>query len=362
MKIAMIGARGIANRYGGIETHLEELCPRLVQMGHEVTVFTRSYFTKAREYRGVNLTHVPTIKTKHLDTLAHSFLSTMLALRADVDVVHFHALGPSLFTPLARMAGKKTVVTVHGLDWQRDKWGKAASWFLKQGEYASAKFPTATIVVSKSLQQYYREHYPNSNVFYVPNGVAVSSPVPPRRIRQFGLGKRDYMLFVGRLTPEKGCHLLMDAYRRIRTEVKLVVAGGSAHTDGYAESLRRNGNGHALFLGAVQPDLLGELYSNAYLFVLPSLMEGLSICLLEAMSHGLCVVASNIPANIEVVEQDGLVFVAGDHSSLADTLCRALNDPNMVYQLGAAAKQKVRQEYDWDVVADQTEAVYLSIL
>ncbi|MBI4320989.1 MAG: glycosyltransferase family 4 protein [Chloroflexi bacterium] len=362
MKIAMVGARGVGNQYSGIETHLEELCPRLVGKGHEVTVFARSYFTLAKEYKGVRVVRLPTIRTKHLDTLVHSFIATMAAIWSDADVVHFHALGPSLFAPIPKAVGRRVVVTVHGLDWQREKWGRLASWWLRRGEHTSATVPSATIVVSQTLRDHYRARYPSCNIHYIPNGVTITPPSPPQEIGRMGLARRGYTLFVGRLTPEKGCHLLIDAYKDLSTERKLVVAGGSAHTDGYVRSLTERGNGRALFLGTVQKDLLAELYSNAYLFVLPSLVEGLPICLLEAMSHGLCVVASDIAPNLEVVDHCGLTFPAGDSYALASVLRDAMAEPDTVLELGCAARERIRHYYNWESIADQTEAVYLSIL
>ena len=362
MKIAMIGARGIAGRYSGIETHLEELCPRLVENGHEVVVYARTYFTERNEYRGVKIVGLPTIRTKHLDTLANSFLATLVSLQADVDIVHFHAQGPAIFSFLSRLGRKTTVATIHGLDWQRDKWGKGATWCLKRAEQMSASFSNAVIVVSRTLQDYYLARYDAQRIHYVPNGVAVRTPKTPYLMRSVGLEPKGYVLFVGRLTPEKGCHHLVEAYQNVATDRKLVVVGAPAYTDAYARALRQAGNGKVVFLGPVFGDLLAELYSNAYLFVLPSLLEGLSISLLEAMSYGCCVLASNIPQNVEAMGKCGLLFRAGDATSLRHAIREALSRPDDVQRMGDMARQYVSKEYDWDDVATKTEQVYRHVL
>ena len=358
MKIVMIGARGIAAKYSGIETHLEELCPRLVERGHEVIVYSRTYFTEKREHRGVKIVPLPTIRSKHLETLIHSLLGTFHSLQSGADIVHFHAQGPAVFSLLPRLNRKRTVVTVHGLDWQRDKWGKVAAWCLKRAEQASAVFPNAIIVVSRTLRDYYAARYAPDKVHYVPNGVTIPNPAYPNLLKNLGLEPNRYILFVGRLTPEKGCHHLVEAYQNLSTDLKLVIAGAPAYTDSYADELKKSANGKVLFLGPVYGDLLAELYSNAHLFVLPSLLEGLSISLLEAMSYGCCVLASDIPPNVEVVGEYGLLFPAGDSNSLNIALRRALREPHVVRELGDQARQYVSLNYDWDSVTARTEQVY----
>ncbi|MCL5263754.1 MAG: glycosyltransferase family 4 protein [Chloroflexi bacterium] len=362
MKIAMIGARGIAAKYSGIETHLEELCPRLVERGHKVVVYARRYFTTCQDYRGVKIVALPTIRTKHIETLLHTLVATVHSLQSDADIVHYHAQGPAVFSLLPRLNRKVSVVTCHGLDWQRGKWGTFARWCLKGGELASVVFPNAVIVVSRSLHDYYTGRYGATKVHYIPNGVRNAVPRLPTLLKSVGLEPNRYVLFVGRLTPEKGCHYLVEAYQNLDADMKLVIVGAPAYTDSYAQSLRESGNGKVLFLGTVFGDLLEELYSNAYLFVLPSLMEGLSISLLEAMSYGCCVLASDIPQNAEVVGECGLLFKAGDASSLSHTIRRALAEPHAVRQLGNAAKQRVSLYYDWDSVVAKTEELYSYVL
>jgi glycosyltransferase involved in cell wall biosynthesis len=292
LKISMLGSRGIPTNYSGIERALEETCPRLVQRGHQVTVYTQSDVAYDRdEFKGVTIKRVPAIKTKHLETLTRVIGSLGRELLEQNDIIHFHALGPSVFSCVPRIFANKTVVTVHGLDWQRKKWGALARRFLRMAEYASAKFPNTTIVVSQALKKYYDTKY-NIKTVYIPNGVTIPSLRRPKLIKRYGLSEENYILFVSRLVPEKGCHYLIEAFKRLATDKKLVIAGSSSHTETYEEQLHALSNNHPniVFTGFVSGELLEELFSNAYLYVLPSEIEGLSLSLLEAMSYRRCVV------------------------------------------------------------------------
>jgi glycosyltransferase involved in cell wall biosynthesis len=362
VKIAIVGTRGLPARYSGIESYVEEIAPRLVAHGHSVTVYCRpQYFDGNPIYKGVDIAARPCIKTKHLETISHSLLCTLDSLLKGYDIVHFHALGSSVFSFLPRIKGVKTAVTIHGLDWQREKWGNFAKWYLKKCELSSLHFPTETIVVSRTLQKYYKENY-RKHVTYLPNGVNMQEPRSPELIKERGLAGDDYILFVGRLTPEKGCHHLIEAYKKLNTKLKLVVVGGSSYTDEYVEALSKQANEDIMFLGYVFGDELRELYSNARLFVLPSEIEGLSISLLEAMSYGKCVVASDIPENLEVIEDCGFRFQSANTSDLARLLQELIENPDLVEEIGERARQRVLKEYNWDVIASQTEQLYLSLI
>lgn len=364
MKIAMIGSRGIPVTYSGIETHLEELCPRLVRMGHQVTVYCKSA-SEYREpvYKGVRLSRLPAVNSKHFETLSRSFLAVFSELFSSNDIVHFHALGPSILAFLPKIFRKKTAVTVHGLDWQRAKWGKVATACLKGGEWSSSHFCDATICVSKVLQEYYQKKY-HKHAFYVPNGVNIPVPVPAGQIHDLGLEKKKYILFLSRLVPEKGCHYLIEAFKRLKTDMKLVIAGGGGHTDDHVRYLKdlAASDERILFTGFVSGNLLRELFSNAYLFVLPSEMEGLPIALLEAMSNRLCVLTSNIPENLEVSEGYGFSFQNRDSLSLSEKLEFLLKHPELVEEKGRAGLEMVRKEYNWDFVTRKTLEVYQEIV
>jgi glycosyltransferase involved in cell wall biosynthesis len=362
MKIAMIGQKGIPASYGGIERHVEELSTRLVERGHEVTVYSRPYYTRIRgQYRGVNLVTVPSMKTKHFDTATHCAFSMPHVLTQKFDIVHFHALGPSIFASIAQLRGAKTAVTVHGLDWQREKWGRAARWILKKCEYTSIHFPTRTIVVSRSLKDYFRRKYDRA-VTYIPNGINLPSVREAKKIRDMGIIPGEYVLFVGRLVPEKGCHYLLDAFRKVNSGLDLVIAGGSSFSTDYTENLRKHANDRVRFLGYVYGDVLDELYSNAKVFVLPSDLEGLPIALLEAMSFGNCCLTSDIPENVEVLGDCGATFSQGNVEDLAQQLSVLLEDPDRRRSLGDCARKHVLDTYDWEGVTLLTESLYDSML
>ena len=361
MRIAMIGQKGLPATYGGIEKHVEEISERLVARNHEVTVYSRYHYSNRRGmYKGVRIIALPSLNTKHLDTATHCLLSTVDSLFRRYDVVHFHALGPSVFAAGPRLRGVKTIVTVHGLDWEREKWGPMTSWFLKRCEYPALHFPNETIVVSKTLQQYFKEKYSLSAVV-IPNGTLMPEPRAANRIAKLGLAGSRYILFVGRLVPEKGCHFLLEAYRQIDTDAKLVLAGGGSHSDDYVMQLRGLADERVLLPGFVTGELLQELWSNAYIIAQPSTIEGLSISLLEALSYGNCVLISDIPENVEVSGDCAVTFRSKDVADLKEKLQMLLNNEEMVRDYRKRAKQCVRERYDWEKVVDSTEQLYESV-
>ncbi len=211
LKIAFIGARGVGGTYSGIETYYEEVGSRLAARGHEVTAYCRTYFTPETDsYRGIRVRRLPSLRSKHLETLSHSVLSTVDSLFRDYDIVQFHALGSAPLSILPRVFGKKTVVSVRGLDWQREKWGRLARWVLQAGEWASVRLPSSTIVVSETLRDHYRVHH-GCETKVIPNAVIPAAPRPVNKIAEFGLEKDQFLLFVGRISPEKGVHTLLAA-------------------------------------------------------------------------------------------------------------------------------------------------------
>ena len=270
LKLAFIGGRGVISKYSGIEAYYEEVGRRLAEMGHEVTIYCRNYFTPPQaSHNGMRLVHLPTIRSKHFETVLHTLLSTAHAMSHDYDVVHYHALGPALFSLFPRVVGEKTAVTVQGLDWQRKKWGHLASTVLQLGERASVRFPNGTTVVSQALQQRFRELH-GIEAFYVPNGGVLRERTQPRKILEFGIEPGNYVLFLGRFSPEKGCHLLVEAFEQIDTDAKLVMAGASSYCDEYSRQLRTHASDRIRMLDWVSGATLDELITNAMLFVLPS--------------------------------------------------------------------------------------------
>jgi glycosyltransferase involved in cell wall biosynthesis len=230
VRVAFIGGRGVVSKYSGIESYYEQAGRELARLGHEVTVYCRSYFTPpipTNTHNGMRVLRLPTIRSKHLETFVHTLLSTAHAMTSDYDIIHYHCLGPALFSFLPRLAGKKTVVTVQGLDWQRGKWGWLASRVLHWGEAAAVCSPNTTMVVSRTLQQHYRQQY-NQDTIYIPNGATIAPRRLPRLLIEWGLLPDNYVLFLGRFSPEKNCHLLIEAFENLRTDMKLVLAGGSS--------------------------------------------------------------------------------------------------------------------------------------
>ncbi len=364
MRIAMIGQKGIPATYGGIERHVEEIATRLVKRGHEVTVFSRIYYSRyPGPYQGVRNLRLPSIRTKHLDAISHCAFSTIYSMLDRHDVVHFHALGPSVFSSLPRLARSRTVVTVHGLDWQRGKWGRFATWFLRYCEKPAVHFPDKTIVVSRTLQDYFRERH-HAETVMIPNGTNPGTMRPPNRIKRWGLDKRRYVLWVGRLVPEKGCHYLIEAFRKTKTDAHLVMAGGSSFSDSYVESLERlRGDDERIqMIGYVYGDVLEELWSNAYLVVQPSILEGLSISLIEALSYGRCVLASDIPENLEVVEDSAVTFKSRDIQDLRSKLQLCLDHPEMVEATASRCRELAESKYSWPRLVEATEQVYKDAL
>lgn len=364
----MIGQKGYPPVHGGIEKHVAELAARLPALGVEVDIYSRPHYSEADGagvLPGVRVRRVASIPTKHLDAISHSALATAHALGSGCDLVHYHALGPGLLSGLPRwLARKRTVVTVHGLDWQRDKWGAVARRVLKLGESAAAALPDGTIVVSKALRQHFLDRHRRATT-YIPNGISAPVYRPPAEIRTRGIDG-PYVLFVGRLVPEKGCHLLLEAWSRLpqalRGTHRLVIAGDAGFTAGYVARLKAAAPGGTLFLGYVHGPILEELYTNAELVVLPSTLEGLSITLLEGLSYARCCLVSDIPPNVEAAAGCAVFFPSGDAAGLAAALAGILADPGRREQLGQRGQLHAIENYSWDRVAAQTVRFYKELV
>ena len=362
VRVAFIGGRGVVSKYSGIESYYEQVGHELARLGHEVTVYCRTYFTSPIDtHNGMRVRRLPTIRSKHLETVVHTLLSTLHAMASDYDVIHYHCLGPALFAFLPRLVGKKTVVTVQGLDWQRAKWGPIASRVLRWGEAAAVTVPNATMVVSQTLQQYYRDQY-QRETFYIPNGATPITRRQPNQLRGWGLVPDNYVLFLGRLSPEKNCHLLIEAFEKINTDMKLVLAGGSSHSDSYVKSLRRHESDRIRLLPWVTGRDLEELLSNAAVFALPSELEGLSLALLDAMAAGVCVLASDIPENREVVESAGFMFRRGDVNDLEHMLDVLVHTPDLRRRAAARERERIQSQYLWPEIARAVENTYYDVL
>jgi glycosyltransferase involved in cell wall biosynthesis len=371
MKIAMIGQRGVPATFGGVERHVEELGARLAADGHEVVIFCRRGYgdTEPERYRGMRLVHQHTVDSKHLESFVASATATVATVGRGYDVVHYHAVGPGLFSPIARaLSGARVVQTIHGLDGERAKWGRGASALLRFGTWLSARVPHRTIVVSKSLQDAYRDRYERESVHIV-NGTPEVTQRPAAAITErWGLTRGSYVLSVGRLVPEKAPEHLLAAFADVPGDTRLVLAGGSSHTDEYVDELHSMAaaDPRVIMAGYVFGAELEELYSNASAFVLPSLLEGLPLTLLEAASYGCSIVASDIPPHVEVVGASGpgaRLFATGDIPALTKAMTEALQAPPDEERAGAEAlSARVRATYSWDRATSDTEALYAELI
>lgn len=290
-----------------------------------------------------------------------SFFAAVRTAFSKADVVHIHAEGPAFMCWLPKLLGKRVIVTVHGLDWQREKWKEGfGSKYIHAGEKAAVRYADEIIVLSKAVQQYFRDTYNRETVF-IPNGVTRPEFVEAEEItQQFGLEKESYFLYLGRIVPEKGIHYLLEAFQGVNTDKKLVIAGGASDSDEYAQSLKEmaSGDDRILFSGFVQGRLLEELYSNAYVYILPSDLEGMPLSLLEAMSYGNCCLVSDIPECTEVVEDKALTFPKGDAAALQKQLQTLSERPELVHNLKSTAQNYICGKYNWDDVAERTLETY----
>jgi glycosyltransferase involved in cell wall biosynthesis len=370
LAVAMVGSRGVPAAYSGIERYVEEVGSRLAEAGASVTVYChRSYVTARGPYRGMTLRFVPAIRTRHLETWTHVALASLEALVRDTPIWHYHALGPATWAWLPRLLGRRVVVTVQGLDWQRAKWGRLARLYLQVGEWASARLPHRTIVVSQVLARHYAERY-GIRPDHIPNGF--SAPPAPGlagaadldgALQALDLRPDGYLLFVGRLVPEKGCHTLIEAFGRVASERPLVLAGAGVFEDAYVERLEAQAAriGRVRFLGFVTGARLHALYRHATLVVHPSQMEGLSVTLLEALSHGCALLVSDVPENLEATHGAAATFRVDDPADLARQLQRLLDDAEARSALRAAARRAAAGVLDWDAVTRATREVYESL-
>jgi len=365
----MIGHKRFGSREGGVEVVVSELARRMAALGHEVTCYDRSgsdvmtgeaTSLSERIVDGVRIVPVKTIDKKGLAALSSSYFATRQAIWDRPDVIHYHAEGPCVPLPLARRAGIRTVATIHGLDWQRAKWGRLASTCIKMGEKAAATQSNELIVLSSSAEGYFKQEY-GREATLIHNGVEIRERIDASLIAErWGLSRGDYILYLGRLVPEKRGDLLVDAFRRLDTDKRLVIAGGGSDTDAFEIELRKRAGSdpRVIFTGFVTGDLLAELYSNAYVYVLPSDVEGMPLSLMEAMSYGTCCVTSDVPECADVLGSAGATFAKGNVSELSCVLRGLLDNPERANKLGESARERVRNNYDWDSVVERTLELY----
>ena len=365
----MIGHKRIPSREGGVEIVVEELSTRLVKDGYQVEVYNRKGKNvqdknadkenkKIKEYKGVRIITIPTINKKGIDALIYSILATIRALFGKYDAIHYHAEGSCAMLWLPHLFGIRTVVTIHGLDWQRSKWGGLATKYIKFGEKVAAKYADEIIVLSKSVEKYFKETY-NRNTNFIPNGVNRPNIRTPKIIKnKYGIYKNSYILFLARIVPEKGLHYLIEAYQQIKTDKKLVIAGGASHTNEYLKKIKAmtNDNPNIIMTGFVQGQELEELYSNCYLYCLPSDLEGMPLSLLEALSYGNKCLVSDIEENTQIAQKNIYTFQKGNVQDLKCKLEKLLNEKVNNEKI----RNDILNEYNWDNIIQKTKKLYCS--
>ena len=370
MKVAMIGHKVVPSRRGGIETVLTTLCPMLVEQGLDVTCYNRSSDKIENEYvgtvenkmyKGVKLKKAWTVDFRGFAAMIASFTAAISASFKNYDIVHFHAEGPCAALWIPKLFGKKCIATVHGLDWQREKWGKGfASKYIKFGEKILAKYADEVIVLSQAAYDYFKETY-NRETVIIHNGISRPVHKEAELIKEkYGLSKDEYIAVVSRLTAEKGIHYLIDAFNKVKTDKKLVIAGDTSDTDDYVRMLKEKAasNPNILFTGFISGDDLSELYSNAYMMVVASDLEGMSLSLLEALAYNNALLCSDIPENASVAEDRAMYFKKGNTNDLAQKLQAMCDDSTITENLRNGADEFILNKYSWQSVAEATCRLY----
>lgn len=365
MKISFLVVKGLPGK-GGIEKYTHQLGRRLADRGHDVSVYcTSGPECPKGPFDGMEIIPVPAIRKRSLEKMSAVWAAALhLAWRTGSDIAHVHAFGPGMASCLPRLRGMKTVVQGHGIEWLRSRWGHFGRFFLKATEWPSVRFPHRVTVVSKTQREYLKKRY-GLDAEYIPVGVGDPKLRPPRLIKEkFGLENKGYLLFAARLVREKGAHFLIQAFRKLDTDLKLVIAGDSPYEQEYKDELKQMaaGDPRIVFTGFVTGELLEELFSNAYIFLQPSTIEGLPIGMLEAMSYGLCCVSSDIPENQEGIAGQGHVFENESPNDLHRVLKDLLQKPEEIKALGEAASQRVLGEHHWDQITSRFESFYRSLM
>lgn len=378
LKIAMIGQKSIPARFGGIETHVEQLATRLAGRGHDVSVFCRNRFRPGADeiestdgfratpeglrYKDVRLIYRPSITTKHLDAASHALVCAAdTALRGGYDIVHFHGIGPSAFVPVARLRGLTAVETVHALDWRQVKWGKWAKRAMLKGEAAGIRSSDGVIAVSQILVDYIEKRY-GVRARRIPNGATIRSPRPVDEIRKWGLEGNDYILTVGRIIPDRGLDCLIEAFAGVQTPLRLVVVGNEHPRTGYSRKLEEMADDRVIFTGGLYGAVLEEMYSNCRFYVLASEVEGLPITPCEAMAFGRCVLLSDIPENVEVGGDVAVYFKTRNANELRSALKGMLEDEPGLAARGALGRRRVEERFNWDCLVGELEEYYCEVL
>ena len=379
LRIAMIGQKGIPARYGGVETHVEAVATRLAARGHDVWAFCRTRLRPGHngeplpdgyrnhggtaEYHGVRLAFRPSLNTKHTDAASHALLCALEASCAHhFDVIHLHGIGPASCAPVARAFGRPVVSTFHALDWRQVKWGRRARNLLHRGEAIGARHSDAVIAVSRLMQAHVQNTH-GVDATYIPNGAAPHDHAPdPALLAPWGLRPGGYILTVGRIIPDRELHTLIEAFNQLPSTLRLVIVGSENPRSAYSDALERSAGERVVFTGDVFGERLQALYGHALFYVLASRVEGLPITVCEAMAHGKALVLSDIAENVEVGGAAARYFRCGDVNALLDRLSELATDEKARADLGAEARLRCIEVYNWDLVTEQIEGLYYRVL
>lgn len=376
LHIALIGQKHVPSREGGVEVVVWELAQRLRDMGYDVDCYNRAGYNltskdydripgKPGVYRdGIRIITIPTPRTSGINALIYAILATIRAMFGHYDVIHFHAEGPCLMLWLPHLFGIRCVATIHGLDWQRAKWGGLATRTILFGERMAAHYADEIIVLSRNVQQYFQETY-GRETHYIANGINRPRILAPQLItEQYGLHGRDYVMTLSRIVPEKGIHYLIEAWKGVRTDKRLVIVGGPGGAGSYYEEMQALAaeDPRIIMTGFKTGPILEELLSNMYLYALPSDLEGMAISLLEAMSYGQACLVSDIDENTEVTGTDGVhacTFRKGDIADLQEQLQDLLDHEDKVLAQRATAQDYICGKYSWDAMTQENAALYV---
>ncbi|MCI0524277.1 MAG: glycosyltransferase [Acidobacteria bacterium] len=354
MKIAILGTRGIPANYGGFETFAEQLGTRLAARGHEVTVYGRKHYSvnQSRTYNGVKLVILPTIRHKYFDTVVHTFLSVLHAAPQKYDIILICNAANSIFAFVPRLFGTPTLVNVDGLERKRKKWNWIGRTYYLISERLSTFLPTAIVTDAQVIQDYYATRYKKESEM-IAYGAEVARHAAPERLAPFGLKPNQYVLYVSRLEPENNAHLVIEAYKRVKTDLPLVIVGGAPYAEEYIAQLRSTKDSRVRFLGFVFGEDYRALQQNAYCYVHATEVGGTHPALIEAMGAGNCALTLKTPENLEVIGDAGIIY--DSVSDLTRQLQRVINDPSMIVEYRRRAMARVIQFYNWEQITDRYE-------
>ncbi len=362
LKIAIMGFRGIPACYGGFETFIEELAPRLVKKGHNVTVYGRSNIIdyKKEYYKGVRIVLLPTISHKYLDTVFHTFLCVVHSLFRKYDVVFILNAANSIFSILPRLAGKKVAVNVDGIERRRKKWGRIGKRWYSFGEFFSVIFPNVTVSDAGIIQEYYRKKY-NKNSVMIPYGAYTENISSKEILKKFGLEENEYFLYVSRLEPENNAHIVIEAFENVLTEKKLIIVGGAPYADEYIHLLKKTKDPRIIFTGFIFGKAYRELQSHAYCYVHATEVGGTHPALIEAMGFGNCTLVNDTPENVEVLDGTGIIYKKNSVQDLKERMQSLVDHPHVIEQFGEKAKRRIEKSYSWDTVADEYDKLFINL-